>query len=169
MREGLGVSEPREVQFDLDPVALVDLMTSTIGKIRQVAVVAVLVLFGVLTLAIGVLWEAIPLFALAVAWIAIFIRRLPKLRQGVALRLAGPTVVRFSDEGMEFHGTNTAERVPWPRFRRVIDRPDSWLLQTREPIAVFIVPKSAVPAAAEQQFAEQLEDWSGDAYRFRRW
>jgi hypothetical protein len=125
------------------------------------------VVLGIAGVVLGQVGPAILLFALA-ALFGFALTKVPKIRQTMALRLAGRTTVLFSDEGMDFRGANVAERMPWARFQRVADRPNLWYFQTKAPVASFVVPKSAVPAAIRERFTEQLMDWSGTAYKFRK-
>ena len=161
------MADPIAVEFDLEPVALVSLLERKNEKIAQVAFVALFILFVVLEIALRNGVAAVGFFVFAAVF-TVGMLRLPKLRQSMALRLAGQTEVVFSDEGMEFKGANVAERVPWARFQRVADRPGLWAFQTKAPVATFLVPKSAVPVAIREQFTAQLIDWSGAAYKFRR-
>lgn len=161
------MAEQIEVEFDLDPVTMVDLMTRKNETVRQFVSLAAWVALGIVGLVLGQVGPAILLFGLA-AFFGFVLTRVPKIRQNMALRLAGPTTVRFSDEGMDFRGANVAERLPWARFQRVADRPALWYFQTKAPVASFVVPKSAVPAEIREQFTDRLMDWSGSAYKFRK-
>ena len=161
------MAEPIAVEFDLDPISLVDLMERKNEKVGHVALVAVYVLLGIGMVALHNVPLAIVMFFLAAIFTAAIVR-LPKVRQTMATRLAGPTKVVLADWGMEFSGANVAERMPWGRFRRVSDRPDVWVFQTKQPVAVFMVPKSAVPHEHREQFTTRLLDWSGAAYKFRK-
>ena len=161
------MSEPRQVEFDVDPATLADLLTKRSRIVLQFAALVVSVLAGVIAVVIDEPWLALVLSVLAVFWAAL-LWKMPRMRQSMALRLAGHTEIRFSDEGMDFRGANVAERVPWTRLHRLADWPDSWIFATKPPMAVFVLPKSAVPAAAQEHFTGQLADWSGPAYRLRR-
>jgi hypothetical protein len=86
----------------------------------------------------------------------------------MAARLAGATRVTLSDHGIEYVGPTVAERIEWSRVRRLFDRPDTWVILTKVPVATFYIPKAAVPTQQREQFVTQLMDWSTDSYTFRK-
>lgn len=161
------MAEPVTVEFDLEPTVLADLLPRKNEKVGQCGFVGIFVLAGALAVSQPDVPVAIFFFGMAALYVVGMVR-LPKVREAMALRLAGSTKIQFTDWGMEFTGANVAERVPWPRFKRVNDRPALWVLQTKAPIATFLVPKSAVPAAYREQFTGRLAGWSGAAYKIRK-
>lgn len=161
------MAEQIQVEFDLDPVALADLMVAGRRKIVPFVTVGAMVLIGVLAALGGNGFGAFVFFLFAV-FSVIVILKMPKQRQSMALRLAGPTKVLFSDAGMDFQSANVAERVPWNRFQVVYDRPERWSFMTKAPSSTFYVPKAAVPPAHLERLTKQLMDWSGSAYKFRK-
>ena len=163
----LRVAEPLTIEFDLDPVKLVELQEQKREKVGQYTFLVLLVLLGVLGLLENDTAGAFVGLALA-AVLALGLRKLPQIRQATALRMAGYTKIVFSDAGMEFSGANVAERVPWSRFMRVNERPGLWVLQTKAPVASFLVPRSAVPPELVAQFTAQMMDWSGKSYKLRK-
>ena len=161
------MAEQIEVEFDLDPAAMADLMTRKHENVRQVVSLTLCVVAGAAMVALGQVGLGV-FFLVFILLIGLLIWKMPKIRRSLALRLAGHTEIRFSDEGMDFRGANVAERVQWARIRGVYDRPELWSVLTKAPTATFIVPKSAVPAATRERFAAQLKDWSGAAYKVRK-
>ena len=169
------MAEPIVVQFDLTADELAGLSVSKSQTVRSYLISVLLVFAGAAEIAVGssggenrgiagfgvlvVLFGAFMIFGLT---------RVPKVRARNAARLSGPTKVQLSDRGVEYSGSNVAERLEWSRVSRVYDRPNTWSLLTKAPVTAYQIPKSAIPAPQQEAFATQLMAWSGSAYKFRK-
>jgi hypothetical protein len=132
--------------------------------VRGVVNVAIFGALGVLSLVLGTadhndLLRIFGILALAFALLgALALSRLPQIRRSVAGRLVGATRVTLSDHGIEYAGATVAERIEWSRVQRLYDRPDTWVILTKVPVATIYIPRAAVPPQLREQFVNQVMD-----------
>lgn len=168
------MAETIAVEFEMSPDELTQLYLSHAQRVRVIATGSVFVIMGVGLLAQGISGNkavsvGVGVFALLFGGLALMgLTKMPTMAQNVTARLAGPTRIQLSDIGVEYSGTNAAERIEWSRLMRVNDRPAAWVLTTKAPVTTYYIPKSAVPLGQREQFVSQLMEWSGGAYKFRK-
>lgn len=168
------MAEPIVVEFDLTRNELKDLFASRAQHIRATVTSALVLVFGIAAVIAGKsdgagVTTGFGTFCLVIgAFLLLAQTRAPQVRGRMADRLAGATKVQLSDRGVEYSGANVAERIEWSRMMRVLDRPRSWVLMTKTPVASYFIPKTAVPADQQQDFAAQLALWAGKAYKIRK-
>jgi hypothetical protein len=93
---------------------------------------------------------------------------MPRKRRAAVGRLGGQVRVKFAEDGVRYSSQNTAKGFSWPKVQAVLDTPAAWIISAGGRNADYVVPKAAVGAEQAEEFAAQLREWSGKAYRVRK-
>ena len=93
---------------------------------------------------------------------------LPRKRRAAIGRLGGSVRVKFADDGIRYSSQNTAKGFSWPKVRAVLETPAAWIITAAKRDGDYVIPKGALPAEQAEEFAVQLREWSGKAYRVRK-
>ena len=168
------MAEPIAVEFDLTADELAGYFASGQPQVRGLIVSGLFLILAVLAVVSGAVagrpGQIIGgvFVGLIGAFLMVGVLRLPQTAKRITARLAGTTKIQLSDRGVEYSGTNLAERIEWSRVKWVFDRPQTWVLMTKAPLTTYYIPKTAVPPAQQEAFVSQLMDWSGSSYKFRK-
>jgi hypothetical protein len=111
---------------------------------------------------------ALLLLAYALGTLFYAVVFLPRKAKAEVRRLTGAARVKFADDGVRFGGAHTTKGFSWPNVRAVFDQPASWLVVTNRKDTGYVIPKSSVAQDEAEQFAGQLKEWAGKAYKVRR-
>lgn len=157
------------VEFDLPADEIPVILGLRNARVRGGIYVAFTLGLGVLLIALGAAGRSPAgtgggLFFLAIGLFAAWAVFKGPSGEKHALRLAGPTKVEFSADGVHYAGRSITERFEWKQVMFLNEKQAAWVLSMR-PSGTCIVPKAAVDPQQRDAFVRQVMEWAGKRHR----